>query len=230
MKPLQTAILALTSLLLVATVHAETDNGEEQLPETPGPEELATSSDVVVLAQLRHLDYEFRREIPVGGAAWFNVLIPYKVPAPMEQLRVHEEGLRDDECYFERAEGWHEEPRFLLFLVTDEEGDFRGNPGGCALHVLTTADSRYVIRWPQENLHLDEEGMEAVDTFEFVGPGARRSTEGMTSIRIEALQEEAAMREEEDALVYTRGIELGRFRQLMGDGLIPEERTQRRAR
>ena len=220
--------LPLIGLLLIPLVAMAEDN--EPVMEAPlTPEQLAATSDVVVLAQLRHLDYEYRREIPVSGEAWFEILIPYKVPGAMDQIEVHEEGLHDEECYFERAEGWHEEPRFLLFLIKDEEeGEYRGNPAGCALHVLTSRDAAYVIRYPQENLNLDEEGLDLVDSFDLVGPGARRSTEGMTSIRKAELKEDYHMREEDEALVYTRGIELSLFRPLMGDGLLDEDRQYRR--
>ncbi len=225
MKPFRTLLAA---ILITASLAAWAEDEETLLKAPLTPEQLAASSDVVVLAQLEHLDYEYRREIPVGGEAWFDILIPYKVPSAMDRIQVTEEGLHDKECYFQRAEGWHEEPRFLLFLIRDEDGEYRGNPAGCALHVVTTDDSRYVVRWPQELLNLDEEGMDRIGEFRFVGPGARMSTDGMTNIRREELIEEYSMREGEDYLVYTRGIELSEFRPLMGEGLISEDRQSRR--
>ncbi|MBT8064120.1 MAG: hypothetical protein KJN94_03800, partial [Gammaproteobacteria bacterium] len=56
--------------------------------------ELAAEADLVALAQLRDTDYRRQRNIPVSGAAYLRVLIPYKGVKAGEIIEVFEKGLR----------------------------------------------------------------------------------------------------------------------------------------
>lgn len=190
----------------------------------------AGESDVVVLAQLERVDYEYRRGFPVDGRAWFRVLLPYKVPRPMERLVVYEEGLKEVECYFPDLPRAEEKPRYLLFLVHDEERKLRGHPQGCALEVLVTGDNRYAVRWPQERLDLDEDARQFVRDLEFQGPLSRVDASDLTRTARAERAEREHMRIEDTTLVYTRGILLEDFRRLLGDTLLAGDRFQQRDR
>ena len=194
------------------------------------PERMAAESDVVVVAQLERTDYEYRRGFPVAGRAWFRVLISYKNPRRVERLIVHEEGIKDIECYFPDDPGAIEQPRYLLFLKRDAENRLRGHPAGCALELLVTSDSRYALRWPQESMVLDDEGLKRVQEFEFQGPLSRIDASDETRTAREAMAERNYMRIDGTDLYYTRGILLGDFRRLMAAGLTADadDRVERR--
>lgn len=192
------------------------------------PAELAADSDLVVLAQVDRVDYEYRRGFPVEGRAWLKVLVRYKVPEPLDYLRVAEEGLGDDRCYFADTPMWQELPRYLVFLNTDEGRGFSGNRNGCRLDVLVTGDNRYAVRWPQDGLILDESGLGLVQELEFQGPGAFVDVREMTSIRRDDLQERYFLVDAGSGKYrYSRGILLEDFRQLLGEENLTTDRRQR---
>lgn len=205
-------------LLLIAACTAEA---------APPLDRLAEESDIVVLAQLERVDYEYRRGFPVAGRAWFRVLLPYKVPRPMDRLVVHEQGLKEVECYFPHLAAVEEQPRYLLFLIRDDEGLLIGHPEGCSLDVLVTTDNRYAIRWPQDLLDLDDQARELIRELEFQGPLAKVDASDMTRTARAEQAEREHMLIDGASLVYTRGILLEDFRRLLGDGLIPADRFQR---
>jgi hypothetical protein len=219
MKNLMIALL----LLLPATLMAE-----ETTSRALSPAELAADSDVVVLAQLDRVNYEMRRGFPVEGRAWLKVLVRYKVPQPLDLVRVGEEGFSDDRCYFDEVPMWKELPRYLLFLNQDEGRGFRGNRNGCKLDVLVTSDNRYAVRWPQDNLHLDTFGESLVQELDFHGPSAFVDVSEMTSIRREDLQQRYFLADDgEGRYRYTRGILLEDFRQLLGEDNLTQDRQIR---
>ncbi|MBY6205250.1 hypothetical protein [Halomonas denitrificans] len=199
----------------------------------------AATSDVVVLAKLDRTDYEYARGFPVDGRAWFDVLLSYKAPRVVERFIVKESGLKDVECYFPETASGAENPRYLLFLVTDPDDGYRGHPEGCAFEVLVGADNGYAIRWPQpalggENGRGDEALQALVRPMSFQGPRSRIDASDMLAHQRRARAEAQFMRVEGTALLPTRGIPLSDFRRLMRDGLVNEDgamraREQRRA-
>ncbi len=220
--------LLLTGLLIALTgpIAAEDD---ERAPATP--RELADSSEIIVLAQLDRTNYEMRRGFPVSGKGWARVLIRYKVPRPIDRVRIVEEGFGDDRCYFPDTPMWQELPRYLLFLNRDEDGNHIGNRAGCMFEVLVTRDNRYAVRWPQDGLALEEGDEALVQTLDFHGPGSTMDVREMTSIRREQMREDYFLEpiEGEDGLMrYTRGIPLDDFRDLMGADNLTRERRQGR--
>lgn len=192
------------------------------------PERLAAESDMVVLAQLERVDYEYRRGFPVDGRAWFRVLIPYKMPRAMDRIIVHESGLKEIECYFPDEPGAVEQPRYLLFLQRDEDNRLRGHPEGCYLEILVTGSGRYAVRWPQDTVEIDAEGEALVQELTFQGPLARIDASDDTRTARARRAERDSMRIDGTDLYYTRGILLGDFRRLMGDGLELEDRSRPR--
>lgn len=206
----------------------------EEAPEMPTPAELAAESDYVVLARLEVYDYEERRNIPVEGKAWFEVLVPYKVPAPTGRLRLYEQGVGGDRCYFDDVALHGEMPRYLLFLVEHhdpEQGDARGHPDRCALPVLVSTDNRYAVRWPIDGLDLPEDIGSRVRAFEFHGPGSTVDLRGETRHRREQRIEREFLEPVEGGrraqYRYTRGIPLEDFRPLMGEQNLTRDRLQR---
>ncbi|MFU8878426.1 MAG: hypothetical protein ACNA7E_09815, partial [Wenzhouxiangellaceae bacterium] len=190
----------------------------------------AASSDAVVLAQLDRTDYEYRRDFPVGGRAWFRPLQTWKSDRPLRGLLiVGEQGLHEHECYFPRLLPWEERPRFLLFLVRDEDsGAWRGHPDGCALEVLVNDANRYAARWPQpgfggEHGRGDEVIRQSAQTMTLQGPRSRIDASDLLPHQRRELAERDFMRVEDSSLVPTRGIELGDLRQLMRPGLQDED-------
>lgn len=188
--------------------------------------ERAGSSDIVVLAQIDRIDYEYERGLPVDGRAWFRPLITYKSHWPLNGIfSVREKGLSENECYFPRMAPWDERPRYLLFLVRDEEtGTTRGNPDGCAIEILVTADGSYAARWPQpafggESGRGDEALQALVEEMIFQGPGARIDAGDMPAHRRRARAQRDFMRLEDSTLIPTRGIALTELRRLMQPGL-----------
>lgn len=215
-------ILIALLLSLFATAWAEPAR------ELRTPAELAAESDYVVLARLEMYEYETRRDIPVEGKSWFDVLVPYKVPRPTHRIRVVEEGFGDEKCYFDHVPLWEEMPRFLLFLIRGDKGDIRGHPDGCAVPVLVTTDNQYVVRWPLDTIALHEDAEDLVQEFNFHGAGAFIDLREETSIRREQIVENQYLVKTEDGRYrYTRGIPLSDFRQLLGEENLTRDRIQR---
>lgn len=199
--------------------------------------ERAAGSDLVVLAQLERVDYEYERDFAVGGEAWFRPLIRYKTSiAPRGLLIVQERGLRENECYFDEPLPWDERARYLLFLNHDPATDsIRGHPDGCAIEVLVRSDNSYAARWPQpafggENGRGDAALAPLVQEMEFQGPRSRIDASEMLDHQRRARAEREFMRIEGTDLVPTRGIELSDLRRLMQPGLVDEDAPDARDR
>lgn len=190
----------------------------------------AASSDIVALAQLDRIDYEYNRDFPVEGEAWLRPLIAYRSQAPLKGvIIVREQGLSENECYFPRMAPWDERPRYLLFLVVDSEtGTVEGHPDGCAIEILVTADGSYAARWPQpafggENGRGDEALQAMVEDMTFQGPMARIDASDMLIHQRRERAERDFMRLEDSTLIPTRGIELTDLRRLMQPGLESDQ-------
>lgn len=217
-------ILLAAALLLIAPLPIAAHDDTHWLADR------AASSDIVVLAQLDRTDYEYNRDLPVDGEAWFRPLITYKSRTPLSGvIIVREKGLSDNECYFPRLSPWAERPRYLLFLVSDRDnGTARGNPEGCAIEILVTADGSYAARWPQEafggeNGRGGETLQALVEAMTFQGPMARIDASDMLAHQRRERAERDFMRLEDSTLIPTRGIELTELRRLMQPGLETEE-------
>jgi hypothetical protein len=239
MNRLIVSLLLLLALPLAAQEGSESAESSESAEDKPltTPSQRAIESDYVVLAQLHIYKYEKKREIPVSGDSWFDVLVPYKVPMPVERIKVVEEGFGEGKCYFQDAELFNEMPRYLLFLVDYPEGDageVRGHPDGCALPVVTTSDNRYAVRWPIENMRFEADAESLVEEFEFVGPGAFIDLSDLVGYRREEEIERLDLVKAEDdrgrreIYRYTKGIPLGVFREeLIGTEHLTQDRVQR---
>lgn len=186
----------------------------------------AATSDIVALAQLERIDYEYKRDFPVEGEAWLKPLITYRSQAPLNGvIIVREQGLSENECYFPRMAPWDERPRYLLFLLEDSEsGTMKGHPDGCAIEILVTADGSYAARWPQPAFGGEHgrggEALQAlVEEMTFQGPMARIDASDMLAHRRRERAKRDFMRLEDSTLIPTRGIELTDLRRLMQPGL-----------
>ncbi len=194
--------------------------------------ERAASSDIVVLAQIERVDYEYERDFPVAGEAWFRPLITYKSStAASGLLIVQEQGLHQNECYFAQPMPWDERARYLLFLSHDPETDsVRGHPDGCAIEILVRSDNSYAARWPQpgfggEDGRGDAELQQRVQQMVFQGPRSRIDASEMLDHQRRARAERDFMRIEGTDLVPTRGIDLSALRRLMQPGLVDEDKA-----
>lgn len=212
-------VLLLVALPLAAQEPSESDPAIDRPLTTPA--ERAAESDYVVLARLHIYNYETRRGIPIEGDTWFDVLLPYKTPMPVERLKVVEKGFGEGKCYFEDVELFNELPRYLLFLVDnpeDDAGEVRGHPDGCAVPIATTVDNRYVVRWPIDNMRFEGDAEALVQKFEFQGPGAFVDLSELVGYRRdEEIERRHLVKAEDDRgrheiYRYTRGIPLSVFR------------------
>ena len=201
--------------------------------------ERAAQSDVVVVAQLERTDYEYRRGFPVDGRTWFRVLFDYKTPREMERLIVLESGLNPDGCYFPDLPLFDEQPRYLLFLVYDEENALRGHTDGCAVELAVNGQGRYAAIWPQPaferplpcldcvepnpNKALDRQLERMTENMQFQGPLSRIDGSDMVAHQRRERAAAEDLRIEGTDLIRTRGIELSELRQLMQAGLIDPE-------
>ena len=192
--------------------------------------ERAATSDIVALAQLDRIDYDYKRGFPVSGRAWLRPLITYKSTEPLTGiLVVREKGLKENECYFPRVHPWDERPRYLLFLVEDEDKDtLEGHPDGCAIEILVDSRGGYAARWPQpafggEHGRGGPEIRELVEEMTFQGPMARIDAGDMLAHQRRDRAERDYMDIDGTSLVPTRGIELTDLRRLMQPGLETEE-------
>jgi hypothetical protein len=222
---------ALLLLVLPAAAVAQNETDTHWLAER------AATSDVVVLAQLDRIDYEYRRDFPVEGEAWLRPLIPYKAPDSLSGiLVVSEQGLSENECYFPRVDPWEEQPRYLLFLVSDPDKDtLTGHPDGCAIEILVNSRGRYAARWPQPAFG-GEHGrggpalQERVREMTFQGPMARIDASDMLSHQRRDRAERDFMDIDGTDLVPTRGIAITELRELMQPGLEPADEVAPSAR
>ena len=227
-------VTAIVCLGLLSTASLATVTAEYQYEHWLA--ERAAQSDVVVVAQLERTDYEYRRGFPVDGRTWFRVLFDYKTPREMERLIVLESGLNPDGCYFPNLPLYDEQPRYLLFLVYDEEDALRGHADGCAVELAVNSQGRYAAIWPQSaferplpcldcvepnpNKALDLQLEHMTENMQFQGPLSRIDGSEMVAHQRRQLAEEEGLRIEGTDLIRTRGIELSELRQLMRPGLI----------
>ncbi|MGB0514084.1 MAG: hypothetical protein ACPGJE_04490 [Wenzhouxiangellaceae bacterium] len=228
----------LSSMLMLLLTLAGNPAGAQQPAIAPGslPDdahwlaERAAASDLVLLAQLDQIDYQYRRDFPVGGESWFRPLISYKSSIqPRDLLIVQEQGLKENGCYFPEPLPWDERRRYLLFLLHDPATEnLRGHPDGCAIEILVNDANQYVARWPQsafggENGRGDEAVQALVEKYRLQGPGSRIDVSDLLEHQRRARAERDFMRIEGTDLIPTRGINLTALRGLMQSGLREAE-------
>jgi hypothetical protein len=208
--------MKLLPLLWAAAALAGGDGG--QLPAVPSLAELASKADLVALAQVRDTDYFTRRNIPVSGSAYLEVLIPYKASDAGELIEVHEKGLHEHECYFPNPGVMEEGRRYLLFLQVDpqDKSRFRGLPEGCALDVLVASDNSYVLRYPLTGLEVSDPVDELASETEFSDIYAVVDVEDLLAEQRDTLLGAGLIRPYgKGRWVYTRGVSLAAARKLM---------------
>ena len=203
-----------------STVLAQ-DAAESRPP--PSLAELASASDLVALVRVLDTDYQYTREFPSGGTAFLQVLIPYKVSRPLEDvIEVYEEGLHDHECYFENPTVFDEGRRHLVFLKfsADVEDQYNGLEPGCKLDVLVTSDNGYALRYPPRGIDISDALQSLAQPMEFADENAVFDFEGMTAVERIDLLERGYLERDGDLYRYTHGIPLAEVRKLLGpDGL-----------
>lgn len=216
--------IRLIALVVVSGLAAaQTGTGAHPLAER------AAGSDLVVLAQLDRIDYEYNRGYPVGGRAWLRPLITYKADSELRGiLVVTEHGLKENECYFPQVDPWDEAPRYLLFLNEDtDNATLEGHADGCAIEILVDSTGGYAARWPQpafggQNGRGGETLQELVREMTFQGPMARIDASEMLAHQRRDRAQRDFMEIDGTDLVPTRGIPLTELRQLMRPGLATD--------
>ena len=206
--------------------------GEPKAGNPPvGLAQLAQQADFVGVAQVRDTDYLRRRDIPVSGSAYLQVLIPYKSTAGEELIEVYEKGLHEHECYFPNPSVFEEGRRYLLFLRRDPEHAerYRGLPSGCAIDVLVDSDNGYAVRLPVTGIPLADSLQELARPMQFADPYAAVDDEALPAAQRDALRAAGLIvahgpegeEPSERRWLYTRGVPLSEFRELLQ--LDPQE-------
>ncbi|MEM9531888.1 MAG: hypothetical protein AAGA23_13330 [Pseudomonadota bacterium] len=209
---------AVLTLLLAPAMKAQA-----QITASATLAELAAEADVIAVVQVTQTDYEKTRSFPSSGWALLKVLVPYRGVARGDVLEVTEKGLGDFRCYYPELGTWQfEGDRFLVFLRRAGEDSFRGRAPGCRIPVLVSDDNRYWVRYPVDNLNIEDEGV--IQEVSYVDPAARIDASDFTRARLAALESDYLARrvESDDPLAppdliyeYTRGITLSDARRLM---------------
>jgi hypothetical protein len=219
--------LTLLCLLLPVLAFAQ----EPEAEEAPAPlslPELVHAADLVALVRVLDTDYEYAREFPVGGTAFLQVLVPYKVGRPLEDIvPVYEEGLHEGECYFDNPSVAEEGRRHLVFLRfnPEVEGQYLGLPQGCALEVLVNERNLYALRYPPAGITLADDLSEHATPMTFRDAHALMEDEEITpTVRNELLEAGYLVRIDQNYR-YTHGIDISVVRHLMGPEALTLDRS-----
>lgn len=188
-------------------------------------EQLASSADVVAIAQVALTSYQYRRGFPVSGYAVLEVLIPYKTEEPIRRIRINEEGFGEDLCYFPPTVPGQEGARYLVFLARHEDGDYRGHPLACSLQVLVTDAHAYALRLPlPDSVALTSEQAEWIEPLSFSDPSAIAGSAELTPGRKQQLAEQVDGVVIDEGVKYTQGIPIRYFRDLIGKDNLKKPR------
>lgn len=197
------------------------NDGDDEVPEWL-LSDLAAAVDLVALVQVEQTQYKYRRGFPIEGYADLRLLIPYKLDAKTDLVRVRESGLRDDGCYFPQTFLGDEGARFLVFLAAAanaEDGipEYLPHPMGCKQSVLVNAEYDYVLRYPLDgNVRLSDEQRSWLEKFDFSDPAAFAGEPDLTPGRKQKLAEQVDGLVDERGVKYTRGVHIRHFRELIG--------------
>ena len=181
--------------------------------------ELAARADLVALVRVLDTDYEYSREFPSGGTAFLQVLIPYKVSRPLEDIiKVYEEGLHEGECYFDNPTVLEEGRRHLVFLKFSPqvEDQYNGLPVGCKLDVLVSRDNLYALRYPVNGMELTDDLHPYARSMDFGDEYALVKDEDISPAERNTLLEAGYLISKGERFAFTHGIELSVIRKLMG--------------
>lgn len=217
--------------LLIMAMAVVTPVLAQEEPPLPAPvllSDLAARADLVALVRVLDTDYQYTREFPSGGTAFLQVLIPYKVKRPLEDiLQVYEEGLHAGECYFENPSVLEEGRRYLVFLKfsKDVADQYNGLPEGCKLKVLVTRDNVYALRYPATGILLADDLRPHARPMDFADSYALVPDEDISPGEREQLLADGFLEKHEQSFRYTHGVELSKVRELLG----PEALTLDRA-
>ena len=185
--------------------------------------ELAIRADLVAVVRVLDTDYEYSRAFPSGGTAFLQVLIPYKVSRPLQDIiEVYEEGLHEGECYFDNPTVFEEGRRHLVFLKfsLEVENQYNGLPVGCKLDVLVSRNNRYALRYPVNGMELADDLHPYARSVDFADEYAQVKDEDISPAERNALLEAGYLISNGERFAFTHGIELSVIRKLMGpDGL-----------
>jgi hypothetical protein len=198
----------------------------DEAPPPAGPislSELTVRSDLVALVQVQDTDYEFTRGFPSGGTAYLKVLIPYKANRTSGGLiEVYEEGLHENECYFDAPTVFEEGRRYLVFLRSSKAftGQYQGHPNGCALEVFVTHENLYALKFPLTGIQLaDDLGSYATEVAFSDGNAYVDDEKISHAVRNDLLARGLLVRFD-GRFGYTHGIDLATARTLMGPGAL----------
>ena len=164
------SILLIQSSWLFASDSQEPNDESQSVLAAISLSELAAGADLVAIAQVRDTDYIYTRSFPSEGVGILNILIQYKANRPNENfIEVYEKGLHPGECYFEDPAYTAEGRRYLVFLRIDKDDPeyYRGMETGCALEILVSEDSRYVLKYPVDGINLTDKLEDLAMEFDF---------------------------------------------------------------
>jgi len=212
-KLLQTMLILCSSFAAAASEKPSADPGAISLAN------LAAQADLIALAQVRDTDYVYRRNFPVEGNAFLQVLIAYKSGQAGDIIEVHEKGLHEHECYFPNPGVSDEGRRYLLFLRKDDIHPERylGLAQGCALDVLVDKNYRYVLRLPANGIRIADPMNDIASGFDFADPHAIEDDDSLPPQQRNELLAAGLLAPKGDQYVYTRGVALSEVRKLMGN-------------
>ena len=221
-------LFLLMSLIFAAPFLTAQETEEDSSPAPVELQTLVSESDLVALIRVLDTDYEYTRGFPSGGTAFLQVMIPYKVMRPLEDIiEVYDEGLRAGECYFDNPSVLEEGRRYLVFLKfsRDVKEQYNGLSTGCKLEVLVAQDGRYAVRYPLNGLLLADDVTTHVKDMQFQDSYAVLEDDEINPDVRNDLLSKGFLTEIDGRFVYTRGIDISAFRKLMGPDVLTLDRT-----
>jgi len=216
-------------ILAIGNATAQENTEKEAVPEV-FLRDLAAEADLIALVRVLDTDYEYIRYFPSGGTAFLQVLVPYKVSRPLEDIiSVYDEGLHDGECYFDNPSVMEEGRRHLVFLKfsPDVEDQYNGLKYGCALEVLVREDNLYALRYPLNGMDLTDDFSAHAKAMVFKDPYALLEDEEISPDVRNHLLESGQLIAIDGSFRYTQGIELSVVRKLMGPQGLTLDRAAR---
>ena len=221
-------LLPLCLSLASAGLSAQEPDSENTDKKKPSLAELAATADLVALVRVLDTDYQYTRNFPSGGSAFLEVLIPYKVSRPLEDiLEVYEEGLHEGECYFENPSVLEEGRRHLVFLRfhPEVEDQYQGLEQGCRLEVLVTADNGYALRYPVSGIEVSDDMQAFARETRFADSNAVFRFEDVPADERVLLEENGYVAREGEQYRYTHGVPISEVRRLMGPDALTLDRS-----
>jgi len=221
-------LLSLSLSFASAALSAQEPDAQDAVKQKPSLAELAAAADLVALVRVLDTDYQYTRNFPSGGSAFLEVLIPYKVSRPLEDiLEVYEEGLHEGECYFENPTVLEEGRRHLVFLRfhPEVEDQYQGLEQGCRLEVLVTADNSYALRYPVSGIEVSDDMQGLARKTRYADGNAVFRFEDLPADERVLLEEKGYVAREGEQYRYTHGVPISEVRRLMGADALTLDRS-----